>query len=159
MEILSKRWGWVESARAWDVYQDQVRVRAAQRALAERAAAEAEKWARRFDELPDIMYAVMVDAFNDLAATARLAADPDLAVSIRDKGIQVRSFVAAASLAERALEMVARRNRVTNAAGTSTPAPTELTGGAKEALRAYQEYQDALGRADPDPERDDEGGA
>jgi hypothetical protein len=152
----SAAWHWVDSARAWDIEQDRIRILAVQKALAEKAAADAEKWVRRAEELPDMMYAVTVDTFNDLSTTARLALDPNTALPVKDKGIQVRSFVMAAPLAERALEMVARRNRVINAAGATTPVPEGTSGGAKEALRAYQEYQDNLNRFHPDPVQEDE---
>lgn len=149
----SKRWEWVRTAEAWEIEQDRVRVEEARRVMAEKARAEAEKWARRADKLPDMMFLVCADTYRDLVEARKAAKsdDPAQKVEIPHKGILVRSFVATAPLAERALEMASRRNRVTDATGTNTPTPEGATQGALNALRAYQETQDALAPVEPDP--------
>jgi hypothetical protein len=142
MERWSVRWEWVLSAKAFDSYIDEIASKqATERMLAEKRADD-EKLALRVKEIPELVYKVFIDAYNDIAADAQDVKDGKKRVTARDKAMKMRSFIGLAELARDIInDLASQRAQPTYQPANDINPARQDPGRALAVLRAFNEWR------------------
>lgn len=140
----SARWGWATSARAFDVYMQEITSKiAADRALAD-AQAYVGKWAARSEEQPEFDYNVFVDSYNDLIGYISDVKEGRRKANPTEKFILQRSYIRCSLLAREACRDAAERMSARGPGadrGPDGPTVPPAPGRALAVLRAFNEFE------------------
>jgi hypothetical protein len=145
----SSRWRWVESAAAYDAMVAEEAARKAFDVQVERARDEAERWARRDEQFPEMLWGPFSFLHAKLVDAAK---EKGQGQDVRELAALVRALALAAQMADRAREVVAERKAVLAREPTADEAdadrPGDLSEAAEAALRAFaRQLDEAEGRS------------